>query len=606
MRIDITSMFFNSKIEGQTATPAWGTSIGQNKSRECRIDDFKEEVIEMVIGMTYKSIPDIKNLDTSKCSSERDIITCSVFNNIFINNKKIEDTQYVLLLVREHTKSHDGRLIISYAPYIGYNGIYNKSCIEKMQDSLGCKKEGCWFVYDISIKNQSDLYFSAVVVNPDAPMIYNTTSQSRSKEWKELIPDNTESIILNNVYGEIRRYITAIQSKPFVLLAGISGTGKSRIVRQLAYATGGESPDKVQKPYNYEIIQVRPNWHDSTELIGYETRISGEPEYRTTDFLRFLAKAWYFEEVPFFLCLDEMNLAPVEQYFAEYLSVLETRKLRNGKIVSDPLLPPLNSFGKKKDNAWVCDSILNDLFGEVWKINGEIIEKDKGREAQLRETFRMEGIGLPPNLIVMGTVNMDETTFSFSRKVLDRAMTIEMNEANLESGLTQADNQLPDISTSDILPHAVEAMDVYERNRQTCDIVIKYLNQINETLKGTPFKIAYRTRNEAILYVLANMRYTENDDCYKLIQALDEVTSMKILSRIEGDKNKLMNWEKNGCILDDLFSQIKQLFSDIYKNFDWEEEKSMYGNVEEESLSLQKLKEMKRKLDNTYYCTFWS
>lgn len=607
MRIDITSMFFNSKIEGQTATPAWGTSIGQNKSRECRIDDFKEEVIEMVIGMTYKSISDINNLDTSKCSSERDIITCAVFNNIFINNKRIEDAQYVLLLVREHTKSHDGRLIISYAPYIGYNGIYNTSCIEKMQDSLGCKKEGCWFVYDISIKNQSDLYFSAVVVNPDAPMIYKTTSQSRSKEWKALIPDNTESIISNNAYNEFRRYITAIQSKPFVLLAGISGTGKSRIVRQLAYATGGESPDKVQKPYNYEIIQVRPNWHDSTELIGYETRISGEPEYKTTDFLRFLAKAWYFEEVPFFLCLDEMNLAPVEQYFAEYLSVLETRKLRNGIIVSDPLLPPLNSFGKKKDNVWVGDSILNDLFGEVWKINGEIVEKDKGREAQLRETFRTDGIGLPPNLIVMGTVNMDETTFSFSRKVLDRAMTIEMNEANLESGLTQADNLLPDISASDILPHAVEAMDVYERNRQTCDIVIKYLNQINETLKGTPFKIAYRTRNEAILYVLANMRYTENDDCYKLIQALDEVTSMKILSRIEGDKNKLMNWEKNGCILDDLFSQIKQLFTDIYKNFDLEEgEKSMYGNVEDESISLQKLKEMKRKLDNTYYCTFWS
>ena len=55
MKIDITSMFFNSRIEGQTATPAWGTSIGQNKSRACRIDDFKSEVVDMVIGMTYKS-----------------------------------------------------------------------------------------------------------------------------------------------------------------------------------------------------------------------------------------------------------------------------------------------------------------------------------------------------------------------------------------------------------------------------------------------------------------------------------------------------------------------------------------------------------------------
>lgn len=73
-----------------------------------------------------------------------------------------------------------------------------------------------------------------------------------------------------------------------------------------------------------------------------------------------------------------MNLAPVEQYFAEYLSVLETRKLRNGRIVSDPLFPPLNKFGKNKHNAWVGDSILNDLFGDIWEINGQIIEKTKG------------------------------------------------------------------------------------------------------------------------------------------------------------------------------------------------------------------------------------
>lgn len=177
------------------------------------------------------------------------------------------------------------------------------------------------------------------------------------------------------------------------------------------------------------MIQVRPNWHDSTELLGYETRISGETEYVLTDFLRFLAKAWYFEETPFFLCLDEMNLAPVEQYFAEYLSVLETRKLNNGRIISDSLLPPLNNYGKK-GNTWVGDIMMNDLFGKDWKINGKSVEKNKEREARLREQFRTEGIALPPNLIVMGTVNMDETTFSFSRKVLDRAMTIEMNKVD--------------------------------------------------------------------------------------------------------------------------------------------------------------------------------
>ena len=190
MRIDITSMFFNSKIEGQTATPAWGTSIGQNKSRECRIDDFRQDVVDMVIGMTYKSITDIDNIDISKRSSERDVITYSVFRNVYINNRKVEDGQYVLLLVREHSKSHDGRLLISYAPYIKYNGISNQVCIDKMQALLGCSPEGCWFVYDISINNQSDLCFSAIVVNATVPMIYSNSvrSRNRSEEWKALIP----------------------------------------------------------------------------------------------------------------------------------------------------------------------------------------------------------------------------------------------------------------------------------------------------------------------------------------------------------------------------------------------------------------------------------
>lgn len=412
-----------------------------------------------------------------------------------------------------------------------------------------------------------------------------------------------------NDLTKYRIFISAIKSKPFILLAGISGTGKSRIVRQLAYATGGENPDKVQKPYNYEIIQVRPNWHDSTELLGYETRISGETEYIVTDFLRFLAKAWYFEDVPFFLCLDEMNLAPVEQYFAEYLSVLETRKLRNGKIVSDALLPPLNGYGKKRSGSgsWVGDTILDDLFGKDWKVDNRSVEKDKEKEARLRERFRTEGIMLPPNLIVMGTVNMDETTFSFSRKVLDRAMTIEMNDVNFSKGVTKDECCLAPIAAEIILPDAVEAMDVYEANRSICDIVIAYLNEINTVLESSPFKVAYRTRNEFILYVLANLQYEGEDVCYKLIRALDEMTLMKVLSRIEGDKNKLMNLKQTGCLLDDLIARIKVLLEKVYQDFDAPEgEKSMYANWEEDAVSLCKLKEMKRKLDNTYYCSFWS
>ena len=119
------------------------------------------------------------------------------------------------------------------------------------------------------------------------------------------------------------KYLAAIRTKPFILLAGISGTGKSRMVRQLArglcprYKNGSTTDSHPfydeQKPGNFEIIPVRPNWHDSTELMGYESRI-GTPEFIIKPFVEFLVKAWMNPDIPFFLCLDEMNLAPVEQY----------------------------------------------------------------------------------------------------------------------------------------------------------------------------------------------------------------------------------------------------------------------------------------------------
>ena len=220
MRIDITSMFFNSKIEGKTATAAWGTSIGQNKSRDCRIDDYKQDIVDMIIGMTYKSISDWDNLDVSKGSPDRDIIKCAVFDDVYINNNKVDDAQYVLLLVREHSQSHEGRLLISYAPYITYKGIPNQNCIDLMQNLIGCTSDGCWFVYDISIKNQSELHFSAVVVNNTSPMVYKGTSKERSNAWKSMIPGDDKG--------------DKLLSYPFqTIYYGTPGSGKSHKVKEM-------------------------------------------------------------------------------------------------------------------------------------------------------------------------------------------------------------------------------------------------------------------------------------------------------------------------------------------------------------------------------------
>ena len=394
--------------------------------------------------------------------------------------------------------------------------------------------------------------------------------------------------------------ITALKTKPFLLLAGISGTGKSRIVRQLAFATGGENPETVQRPYNYEMVQVRPNWHDSTDMLGYVTRVSGKAQYVMTDFVRFLAKAWYFEDVPFFLCLDEMNLAPVEQYFAEYLSVLETRKLRGDKIVSDPLIPALDGFDESEDNC-VSESMLTDMFAKEWFIDGKKVEKDTKTVGKLRAQFRKEGISLPPNLFVVGTVNMDETTFSFSRKVLDRAMTIEMNDVGLRSGLTKESLLPVQIDRSLVLPDAVEAADVYEEGDQICELALQYLEAINDSLENTPFKIAYRTRNEFLVYAVHRVKMTEGDKCQAFIKALDEMTFMKILSRIEGDKKKLTDKDGNP-LLDKLEETVCKALNKALENYKTEGDKT---KVMLQGQSVAKLGTMKIKLEKNYYCTFW-
>lgn len=321
-----------------------------------------------------------------------------------------------------------------------------------------------------------------------------------------------------------RKYFTAIQTKPFVLLAGISGTGKSRIVRELARRTCclAELQNR-QKPGNYEIIQVRPNWHDSTELMGYVSRIGdGGPCYVVTPFLQFLAKAWYFKEVPFFLCLDEMNLAPVEQYFAEYLSVIETRRLTDGEIITDPLL-------SKGCDKKVFTKLVEELLAQEEM-------KDEGRVAKLRDRFLEEGISIPSNLIVMGTVNMDETTHSFSRKVLDRAMTIEMNEVDLSKEFKEPDS-VPEntlVNPGDVIGKYAEGKDVYAGNQQLCNQILDYLERINGALDKTPFKIAYRTRNEFMIYGVTNAALNQGS-AEQYTTWLDEMTAMKILSRIEGE-----------------------------------------------------------------------
>ena len=345
--------------------------------------------------------------------------------------------------------------------------------------------------------------------------------------------DNAESCLL---------YLKALRTKPFMLLAGISGTGKSRIVRKLAQASITEELQKLydpksvangfgrwelHKPVNFELIQVKPNWHNSLEVVGYKSNIGGA-HYEFTPFVEFVARAWRHPKVPFFLCLDEMNLAPVEQYFAEFLSAIESRSIENGEYETDPIIKPFVEFG---GDLW--KSMVNHLLGDV---NASDAASDSPI-AKLVERFKTKGLTLPQNLLVMGTVNMDETTFSFSRKVLDRAMSIVMNDVEYDkffSGESENDvAEMNDEIKELLIERPIRGLEAEDNEAEEVE---KYLTNINTIFEDSPFKLGYRAANEALLYVSAARKFNPDAD---LNTTLDEFTLMKILSRIEGDKRSI-------------------------------------------------------------------
>ena len=411
------------------------------------------------------------------------------------------------------------------------------------------------------------------------------------------------------------KVVTALRTKPFLLLAGISGTGKSQKVQELAYMTCPEGELRNENgtaPGNYCLVEVKPNWQDSTELLGYYSALSGR--YELTDFIRFVYKAIKNETVPFFLCLDEMNLAPVEQYFAEYLSVLETRKNVGGKIQTQPLLKKevfANCALYKKETEESNPHMTSDGTLQVSK--ALYSEKD----AEIISYLKDNGLSLPDNLFVIGTVNMDDTTHQFSRKVIDRAFTIEMNGGNMADMFNDESKSLLEYrNEDDVVPLAtfrpkfVRAYEVlddvrYAKYAETIKTKIPELlgnsdgtadeDSINGVLNNTPFRVSYRVQNELVLYLsvlIEQAGYPEEIDSL-IGEAVLAILLEKVLPRVQGEQKQLATKNDSSNVLKDLKAFVAKNFAPSEG-----ETNGLYQKV------VNKLDEMDEKLDN-YYTNFF-
>ncbi|WP_235600467.1 McrB family protein [Aeribacillus pallidus] len=338
---------------------------------------------------------------------------------------------------------------------------------------------------------------------------------------------------------EVINLFLSLKTKPFVILSGISGTGKTKIVQWLAESVGA-----TEKNGRFMLIPVRPDWNDGSDLLGYED-IKGE--FRPGPLTKVVLEAEQNPEYPYFVLLDEMNLARVEYYFSDVLSVMESRRWENGKIVSSNLLS--------------------------------------------KEVARRE-VTFPSNVYIIGTVNMDETTHPFSKKVLDRANTIEFNRVDLSH--LEFLKELEEVHPITLKDQAFSAKylhlkDVYQEYPHIVELATNELVQVNQYLQPLGAHVGYRVRDEICFY----LAYAEEGNLMTYKNAFDHCLLQKVLPRISGSDTRVQR------ALEQLYmfctgAELHENYEDL-ANFSY----AKYPK------SADKILEMLRRLTDDGFTSFW-
>ncbi|MED3124757.1 MrcB family domain-containing protein [Bacillus wiedmannii] len=283
---------------------------------------------------------------------------------------------------------------------------------------------------------------------------------------------------------DLINFFLSLKTKPFVILSGISGTGKTKIVQWFAESLGA-----TEENGQFTLIPVRPDWSDSSDLLGY---VNLQGEFQERPLINVLENAAANPNRPYFVVLDEMNLARVEYYFSDFLSVIESRKWKDGKIVTSPVLP---------------ESITN------------------------------KHITIPSNVYIIGTVNMDETTHPLSKKVLDRANTIEFNTVNLDyfNFLMDVEEKEAEIASNRSLEtEYLHLKECFKENEDLVRNISNVLIKINKILESVGAQVGYRIRDEICFY----MAYNEQGKLLSFDEALDYQIYQKILPRLAGSDGR--------------------------------------------------------------------
>ncbi|MDA8528346.1 hypothetical protein N9K67_06060 [Opitutaceae bacterium] len=319
--------------------------------------------------------------------------------------------------------------------------------------------------------------------------------------------------------------IQSLLAKPFAILTGASGTGKTKLAE--AIAEHFRNHEEVFEATNYAIVPVGADWTDNRNVLGFVNHLREDgledkrPIYQSTKVLDLLLEANNTPSVPYFLILDEMNLSHVERYFADFLSTMEQK---NGEL-------SLHDEGPREGFEYTLPRFSGDTDGIPRKLR------------------------YPKNLFVIGTVNVDETTYMFSPKVLDRANVIEFNvtENDIASFLNEPGGYPPAEKAADGTAEAFLALALKAQNdspdegleplpdsvkTQANTHILKFFT----ILKAGRFEFAFRSSKEVLRYLRICRHLSGNQadwDSADWKADLDDQVLQKLLPKLHGSVGRI-------------------------------------------------------------------
>lgn len=285
----------------------------------------------------------------------------------------------------------------------------------------------------------------------------------------------------------IRNFLVSILTKPFVILSGLSGSGKTQLAKKLGEWFGDD---------NYLMVSVRPDWSSPDQLFGYENLLDGHPNrsWICPDSLNFMLRAARDPSRPYLLILDEMNIAHVERYFGDFLSGIESRTA-------------------------IVPNLSKDETG-----NWRLPPSGPGR------------LPIPENLIVAGTVNVDETTYMFSPKVLDRANTLEFRVTTDDLILSyERVGRVPPASGTTLSTLLAVMRDGgWQKNNQGtyAEQFASAFRNVHRILSESGFEFGYRVFSEGVRF--AALFEASGGTHWR--DALDAQIYQKVLPRLHGSQ----------------------------------------------------------------------